>query len=379
MVLYAQERRVSAPDLPPPVCYKPISELLKAAKDGQTFRPVTAEQIQQIIAGIPVPSLATANSARSEVSAESVGPKSPPKADASGTVLVTAPSAGGPASAIPRTAEPLRMPQAGNSTTPASIEGVGVGPAVRGSPAAAAAASPLHTAASPTTQRSDVQEAHALDGTELVHSSAATPGSKPRSAQTSTKPQPEGGATADAERATDVAGTPATPAASVSASTPVPAVPMETTAMQAAYGPDKPASGDHSETAHGAASPPASSPQHAIVTASAQPAIGPAAPSGPEPGVIQTTQQQQQPSSSFASRSTTASDSTNSVLLGTASGRQDDQADYPVQHLASPEEAVDLPAEAAATLAPVQTEAQSTPAHPLMQSVLKRNPEVSSC
>ncbi|KAK9853359.1 hypothetical protein WJX84_009031 [Apatococcus fuscideae] len=61
------ERRVSAPALPPPECYKPIKELLKAVKEGQPFRPVTVQQIQEILAAVPsVGSLATAKADSTE-------------------------------------------------------------------------------------------------------------------------------------------------------------------------------------------------------------------------------------------------------------------------------------------------------------------------
>ncbi|KAK9839061.1 hypothetical protein WJX74_008642 [Apatococcus lobatus] len=76
------ERRVSAPNLPPPQCYKPIKELLKAVKEGHRFSPVTVAQISDML-GSPRNALASATSARSDVSAESVGPRSPPQTDTS--------------------------------------------------------------------------------------------------------------------------------------------------------------------------------------------------------------------------------------------------------------------------------------------------------
>ena len=80
--MHVQERRVSAPHLPPSQCYKPIKELLRAVRDGQRFVPVTVAQISKLLGGSGN-ALASAHSAHSDVSAESIGPKSPPRTDPS--------------------------------------------------------------------------------------------------------------------------------------------------------------------------------------------------------------------------------------------------------------------------------------------------------
>ncbi len=78
---------MSAPELPPSQCYRPIGELLAAVDEGQTFRPVTVDQIRSVLAGNPLPALTSRASATSDASAESIGPKSPPKAESSGSSL----------------------------------------------------------------------------------------------------------------------------------------------------------------------------------------------------------------------------------------------------------------------------------------------------